>query len=602
MRLSHPAYILGGLAPGALSVALQSLHGRAVAGQGWSLQSATCPANSQSCGNGSCCPQTSQCQATGNGEVVACCPNSNNCRGSVEGSPTCADPAWSLWAGQYGNGFCCQVGLVGAYSSGQSTAGSCASSVPAGYTAAQLKTQGTGSPTGGNPPPVVSPTGGNPPPVASPTSTSATPSQPSPPAGGIAKAVFAHYMVGSMTQDEATQDVRDARSAGFNAFALNTHDISSAWAVNALTYLFNAADQTTDFKLFISFDMSWKTITPSDIPAFLVNYTGRASYYKVNGNPFVSTYFGQDFTSDQWNTGFRQPLKTRNVTPFFVPDFDRWPGYPNNFVNSYPVIDGAFSWESAWPAPGSGVSPVSDSIDSNVLQQTRAAGKVYMMPLSSFQFKYMSDGKWYRIGEVNLPQRMEQILALQPDFVEFLTWNDAGEGHYIGNVFPDAISCCPDIQSYANNFDHKGWQQLVKPFMDAYRNGATDSSKIMPPSSSPVGTLWYRTLLTSASCSSTVSNHEQGQDAINYGVILPSSGYTINVYSNGKQLGSFPGKAGLNYQSVLGLQTGGDQRIDILDSSNNKVATATGTKNVLAQSLDSTLCNWNYEVVGLSSA
>lgn len=40
---------------------------------------------------------------------------------------------------------------------------------------------------------------------------------------------------------------------------------------------------------------------------------------------------------------------------------------------------------------------------------------------------------WYRIGEVNMPQRFEQVLALQPDLVELITWNDAGESHYVGN-------------------------------------------------------------------------------------------------------------------------------------------------------------------------
>ena len=67
----------------------------------------------------------------------------SNCRGSVEGSPSCADPAWSLWKGQYGNGFCCQVGLKGAFRYGDPTAGICGDSVPAGYNAAELVSQPT---------------------------------------------------------------------------------------------------------------------------------------------------------------------------------------------------------------------------------------------------------------------------------------------------------------------------------------------------------------------------------------------------------------------------------------------------------------------------
>jgi glucan endo-1,3-alpha-glucosidase len=55
----------------------------------------------------------------------------------------------------------------------------------------------------------------------------------------------------------------------------------------------------------------------------------------------------------------------------------------------------------------------------------------------------------------------------------------------------------------------------------------------------------------------------------------------------------------LNYNSVSGLAVGSGQKIEIVDGSNNIVASATGTKSVLAESPNDT-CNWNYEVVGLS--
>lgn len=218
--------------------------------------------------------------------------------------------------------------------------------------------------------------------------------------------------------------------------------------------------------------------------------------------------------------------------------------------------------------------------------------------LSSFQFKYLGSGQdWYRIGEDNMPQRMGEVLSLQPDLVEVLTWNDAGEGHYIGNFFQDQIAGST-IGDYADGFDHTGWQQLVTPFIKAYKAGATEISQIA--ASSPVGSLWYRTLMTSASCSSSIQNYQQGQDTVNFAVVLPSSGYTINVYSNSQRIGSFAGTTGLNYNAVPGLQLGNGQMIEILDSAGNTVASATGTKEVLAQSPNST-CNWNYEVVGLSS-
>ncbi|RFU78008.1 glucan endo-1,3-alpha-glucosidase agn1 [Trichoderma arundinaceum] len=392
---------------------------------------------------------------------------------------------------------------------------------------------------------------------------------------------------------EAVKDVTDAKKVGFDAFALNTHDITDSWALNALGYLFDAADQN-GFKLFISFDMSWQTITPSKIPPFLLNYISRPSYYAIAGRPLVSTYDGGFISNSDWTSGFRQPLVAKGINPYFVPNLGDWSGWPNNFFSTYTVADGAFSWESAWPAPGTTISNVSDSVDQNLLQQARAAA------VSSFQFKYLGSGQdWYRIGEVNLPQRFAQVLALQPDLVELITWNDAGEGHYVGNFFQEQIAGST-IGDYANGFDHTGWQQLVTPFIKAYKGGvATSGGQILPPGSAPVGSLWYRTLLKSASCSSSIQNYQQGQDTANYAVLLPSAGYTIKVYSNSKLIGSFSGSTGLNYGAVPGLSVGSGQYIQVLNSAGAVVASATGTKPVTAQSSNAT-CNWNYEVVGLS--
>lgn len=218
--------------------------------------------------------------------------------------------------------------------------------------------------------------------------------------------------------------------------------------------------------------------------------------------------------------------------------------------------------------------------------------------MSTFQFKYLGSGQdWYRIGETNLPERMAQALSLQPDYIEIITWNDAGESHYVGNFWPEQINGTNE-GSYADGFNHTGWQQIITPFITAYKNNASDISQIT--SSTPVGTLWYRTLLTSASCSDTIENYKSAVDAVNFAVILPSSSYTIEVYSNSQLIGSFDGVAGLNYNAVPGLQAGSGQSIQILDSTGAVVSSANGTKDVLAESSNSTLCNWNYEVVGLS--
>jgi glucan endo-1,3-alpha-glucosidase len=183
-----------------------------------------------------------------------------------------------------------------------------------------------------------------------------------------------------MTAAEAVSDVNLAMSAGFDGFALNTHSISSsdAWNTNALNYLFDAASGTS-LKLFISFDMSWG-LDVTQLAAFLAPYAKQSAYYKVDGRPFVSTYSGGTISNSQWNTGFIQPLiSTHGITPYFVPDFDDFSGYPTGVFSTYPILDGVYSWESAWPSPGTAPANVSDGIDSAALQQARAAGKTYMM-------------------------------------------------------------------------------------------------------------------------------------------------------------------------------------------------------------------------------
>lgn len=61
------------------------------------------------------------------------------CVGAIDGAPKCADSSWSLWKGFQGNGFCCQVGLVGIYQSSGNAAGTCVASDQVGTaTTAQL--------------------------------------------------------------------------------------------------------------------------------------------------------------------------------------------------------------------------------------------------------------------------------------------------------------------------------------------------------------------------------------------------------------------------------------------------------------------------------
>ncbi|KAF2148624.1 glycoside hydrolase family 71 protein [Myriangium duriaei CBS 260.36] len=115
------------------------------------------------------------------------------------------------------------------------------------------------------------------------------------------------------------------------------------------------------------------------IPSFLKSYITHSAYHRVTNRPFVSTFRGGTFSSAQWDTDFRAPLIAAGTTPLFVSNFDDWVGYPTFFVQSYLVVDGAFSWEVVWPGPGTAVASASTTVDGDVLNQVRAQDKLYMM-------------------------------------------------------------------------------------------------------------------------------------------------------------------------------------------------------------------------------
>ncbi|KAI1796269.1 glycoside hydrolase [Ganoderma leucocontextum] len=408
--------------------------------------------------------------------------------------------------------------------------------------------------------------------------------------------------------DEAIKDVTDAKALGLDAFALNVQQPSAPFTNASVGFLFDAANQN-GFKLFFSFDMT--TINaPSDFLPLLNQYQSNAAYYQHDGRPFVSTFdggaksFGAGSPNQGWQQQFKDVLSSQGINPFFVPDFDDYGGatYDSTFFNNYPVVDGVFSWESAWPQINEGLVNVSDSKDQAGLQAARAANKLYMMPLSSLQFKHIDAGQnWYRIGELNLPERMEQVLALQPDFVEIVTWNDAGESHYIGNNWPEAISSAPAIQAYSDGFDHTAWQAVLAPFITAYKAGKTSAADITPFGGF-AGAFWYRPLLKDAACSGDSLGKPEGaenaRDQVNVAVLLPSntSGVTMRVTSGGNVVANLATTAGLNMAGVA-ISTGA-QKVEVVDASGNVLGAGSSPQDVVSDT--SSTCNFNYQVVHIA--
>lgn len=357
------------------------------------------------------------------------------------------------------------------------------------------------------------------------------------------KFVFCHYMVGTLTpgSGHAELDIDQAQAMGFDAFALNVGSPTADWALNTTDQLFTHA-ALTGFKLFFSLDLGAEPDL-SQFYSFLNQYLGHDAYFIAtpNGKPMISTFNGGTLGASTWSA-------FRNIYDvYFVPDFDDAPNYytnPTTFLSSLSTyISGTFSWETAWPWAGTVPSNVSITSDELVQTAGTLLDKSYMISLSTLQYKHLPSQNlhWYRAGEVTLPQRMTQILAMpvQPDYVEVLTWNDAGESHYIGSLHAEGIP--PEQLAYANSTDwpHEAWQPVISSFIAAYKSGGSSSLMAPPAGSAAVGAMWYRSILKDAVCANDPLRRPTGwqaaQDAVNYAIVLPAdaSGLSIRISSDG---------------------------------------------------------------------
>ena len=395
---------------------------------------------------------------------------------------------------------------------------------------------------------------------------------------------------------------------GLDAFALNVQSPTASWSADAISQLFKQAE-SQEFKLFFSMDTTagWQF---SDWSSLLQQYFASSAYYKgPNGNPFISCFDNTNvFTPQQW-----QSFKS-SMPMYLVPDLDASQDYytdPTSWLQTWgDIIDGAYSWESAYPAPGN--TPVNESIseDVTVMNAMHSAKKTYMVPFSTLQYKHWPQDNlhYYRVGESNLPQRMTEILALGssgPDFAEYITWNDCGESHYMGNIWDEQVAGADWMYAYGNSstWTHAALQPLVSSFIAAYKAG-TDATTMAPPSGSKgAGAMWYRTILTSATCSNDPlgkpSSASSALDAVNWAVVLParSCGFTATVTSGGNVIQKgIPLEAGLNYASTTPMTTGA-QEVQVLDGSGNVVLTAQSAVDVQAEAGD--ICNYNYQVAPL---
>ncbi|KAI0974728.1 glycoside hydrolase family 71 protein [Xylaria arbuscula] len=313
----------------------------------------------------------------------------------------------------------------------------------------------------------------------------------------VEKPVYAHFIVGiveNYTVDDWKADIEQAQAIGIDGFALNcAPERIDSYTPKQLANAYQAAEET-NFKVFVSFDFAyWSTGDTPDIIDIVGNYSSHPAqaYYRFvihvldYDGAIVSTFVGD--TMD-WNA-VKTALPDQKITA--LPNIQD----PSFLASAQTGLDGAFSWY-AWPTDGGNSiipGPMTTVWDDKFVENL--AGRPYMAPVSPWFFTHFNTKNWVFICEDLPNRRWEEMLALKPDLVEIVTWNDFGESHYIGGSEPDHSD--DGSSAWATGYPHDGFRTLWAPYIAAYKSGADE-----PTIDSDQLVYWYRTTPKDTVCTS----------------------------------------------------------------------------------------------------
>ncbi|GLB39928.1 putative glycoside hydrolase family 71 protein [Lyophyllum shimeji] len=310
------------------------------------------------------------------------------------------------------------------------------------------------------------------------------------------KLVFAHFMIGIVANRNSPADYDDdmkrAKAAGIDAFALNIG--VDPYTDQQLSLAYQSA-ANNGMKVFISFDFNWYSASggAAQVGQKIAQYGKLPAQLMVDGKVFASSFAGDglDMNTVRSNAG---------MDIYFAPNFHPGQG-------DFNAIDGALNW-MAWPNNGNNKAPQpggpSISVDAGDKQYVQTLnGKGYIAPASGWFFTHYGpevsySKNWVFPGDLLWYRRWREILALQPRFVEIVTWNDYGESHYVG---PLSSPHNDDGGSkWVNDMPHNGWLDMAKPFIAAYKAGASSPDSFITQDQL---VYWYRITPKNLNCDST---------------------------------------------------------------------------------------------------
>ncbi|EEB07621.2 glucan endo-1,3-alpha-glucosidase Agn2 [Schizosaccharomyces japonicus yFS275] len=389
------------------------------------------------------------------------------------------------------------------------------------------------------------------------------------------KDVVAHFMMGltyTYSQSDFETDITNAVAAGVDGFALNIGN--DYWMMSKLELVYAAADALSlDFYLFISLDMAVMADVSADtIVSYITTFASRTHQATINNCVLVGTFAGETLmlggtsVNEGWQTNFKDALASKGVNAFFMPS---WSLDANTIYQNYPVADGFMKW-NAWPYFTS--TPLSVAEDQIYLKNARSVGKKYMATISplffthftSKNYTFFSEGLWY--------QRWMDLITLQPDYIEVLTWNDYGESHYVGptNYSADFPVDGQTSHAWVDAFSHTAIGRTLPYFISMYKNNTTG----LPPDYDGARRLFFMHRIHSISATATSDpigkpqNVENLQDLITL-ISFSPVGYNVRVSIGATVLGTVWMPAGVSSGSVSfsnkGVAVAGLPRYEILN-------------------------------------
>ncbi|KAL2844167.1 glycoside hydrolase [Aspergillus pseudoustus] len=347
------------------------------------------------------------------------------------------------------------------------------------------------------------------------------------------KAVFAHFMVANTknyTLATWKTDMQLAQASSIDAFALNA-GYGMPHTARALRDAFAAAEEL-NFKLLFSLDYSGDGHWPKDrVVDILTEYTPREAYYRhSDGRALVTTFEGFQAAGDWSDIKKTVHNRTANANAttddgeagccFFIPD---WTSVGPRRAGGIEAVDGLMSWD-AWPEGTHMMNTTEDEEWMSVLD-----GRPYIMPVSPWFYTNLKrfDKNWVWRGDDLWYDRWEQVLELNPEYVEILTWNDYGESHYIGPLVEGATGILGEAGApfdYVGGMPHDGWRATLPYLIALYKAGDSVEERegVVGEIEEEVLSVWYR-LSHANSCAdgkTTGNSENQGQTLMEPGEVL----------------------------------------------------------------------------------